>query len=154
MVQFYFLSVLTGLLAGCILFFKTETAAQKEESSEEDISFLEEKEPSFAGIFSPDSFFYTGMFRLVFGILCIVIAFLVLISPVSGVFLLGDLFPAIVSFAAGASILVDYYVENSDTELKLPELVEFCIVDCRRYLGIICIIVSFVHFIIPGVLFF
>ena len=154
MVQFYFLSVFMNLLAGCILFFKTNTELQKDASAEEDISFLEEKEPSFAKIFAPDSFFFAGIFRMIFGIVLVLVAFLVLISPYGGVFLFGDLIPSVVLVAAGASILIDYYIENSDTELKLPELFEFLLIDCRRYLGLVCIIVGVIHFILPGVLFF
>lgn len=154
MVQFYFLSVFVNLLAGCILFFKANTVLQKEASSEEDISFLEEKEPSFAKIFAPDSFFFAGIFRMVLGIVAVLVAFLVLISPYGGVFLFGDLVPAVILLAAGVALLIDYYIENSDTELKLPELLEFLLIDCRRYLGLICMIVGIIHFILPGVLFF
>lgn len=154
MVQFYFLSVFVNLLAGCILFFKTNTVPQKDLSAEEDISFLEEKEPSFANVFAPDSFFFAGSFRMIFGIAVVLVAFLVLISPYGGVFLFGDLVPAVVLFAAGAALLIDYYVENSDTELRLPELFEFLLIDCRRYLGIVCMVVGVIHFILPGVLFF
>lgn len=155
MVQFYFLSVACSLLLGCILFFhKSSVQKDDTEGSESDISFLDEKPVSFASLFSQDSFFTSPVFQLILGSVSIITALLILLSPFGGVFLFGDLIPALSCVLGGAALLVNYYSENSSSEIKLPELLNLLLVEWKGYVGIFCIAVSIIHFIIPGVLFF
>ncbi|MBQ1949024.1 MAG: hypothetical protein II367_02570 [Treponema sp.] len=155
MVQFYFLSVACSLILGFILFFQKKTNQKNEsENPESDISFLDEKSASFASLFTSESFFSSYVFQLVIGSLSIITALFILLSPYNGVFLFGDLIPAIACAFGGAAVLVNYYIENSSSELKLPEFLNLFLVEWKEYVGVFCIVVSVIHFIIPGVLFF
>ncbi|MCR5495897.1 MAG: hypothetical protein K6F15_09695 [Treponema sp.] len=154
MVQFYFLSVLSSLLLGFILFFQKVDDGQENQKKEDDLSFLDEKSSSFSSLFTTDSFFTSSLFHLILGALSVISALLTLLSPYSGVFFFGDLLISLACFFGGASILVNYYIESSSSEVKLPDLLSLLLVDGKKYLGIFCIVVSIIHFVIPGVVFF
>ena len=50
-------------------------------------------------------------------------------------------------------MLINSYFEDSITDLKLNDMIKFIIIDCRKYVGLISIIVGIIHFVVPGVIF-
>ena len=91
--------------------------------------------------------------QFVLGCSGIIVSVMLLLSPFSGIFLFGDLIPAIVCLAASVSMLINSYFEDSITDLKLNDMIKFIIIDCRKYVGLISIIVGIIHFVVPGVIF-
>lgn len=125
MMQVYFLSVLLNAVAGAILIM---------------------------GSNRPDSLFSNKSFRLAIGILTAVIGFLklfVIVQP--DIIIIGDLLPAIAGVAAGANILIDYCREFSSVEINLSEFFTKLFVYGKKYVGILCVIVSVLHFLIPRI---
>lgn len=170
MLQFYFLSVFLNLLVGFILFFgKNNVKEPVEDSSEEerknpddDISFLDtdyrgvklpHQKKTVDGMFSRNSVLNDKLFQLVLGILTIFVAIVKFLSAVNGIPFLGDLLPALTGLLGGAAVLLEYYVENGSAELELPAFLQLVFVDYQKYVGLACMIVAVVHFIVPGVLF-
>ncbi len=156
MIQFYVLSVVLNFLVGCMLFLKNVASSDSEEVSEpgaDDMEFLDERSDGFAQLFSANSFLRTPVFMLCMGILCVLVAVLKVLSPVNGIFLFGDLFPALAGLAGGISLLVDYYAENSTVDAEIPDILHILLIDFQKYVGIACIAISAVHFLLPGVLF-
>lgn len=154
MEQFYCLSVMLNILIGFILFFKDKVVNSDENSEkEDDVSFLEDKHGTFEELFSEKSFLSSSKVQLILGCSGILVAIMLLLSPYSGIFLFGDLLPAIACLAGASSILVSYYFDDSLSDLKLNDMIKFIIIDCRKYVGLISIIVGIIHFIVPGVVF-
>ena len=167
MLQFYFLSVLLNLLVGLVLFYgKKEESASVFDSSvfnkDQDLSFLDEdyqpekkdtKQNVLEKLFGKESFTSDKLFQLVLGILSVFVAIIKLLSAVKGVPFFGDLFPALAGILGGAAILLNYCMENASTEIKLPEWLNMILVDWQKYLGIACMVVAVIHFVLPGVLF-
>ncbi len=169
MLQFYFLSVFLNLLVGFILFFgdsseqeaKTEVEENKK-NPDDDISFLDtdyrgvklpHQKKSVNGMFSKSSVLNDKLFQLVLGILTIFVAVVKLLSAVNGIPFLGDLLPALAGLLGGAALLFHYYVENSSADLELPPFLQKVFIDNKKYIGLSCMIVAVIHFIVPGVLF-
>lgn len=126
MMQFYFLSVLLNLLIGIALFF----------SNNEKIALVNDK-----------------IFQIVVGSLSIFVSLVKLLSPVNGVLFLGDLLPVLAGFAGGAALLVSYYSEKKAEKIDLPELVNKIFIENKSYIGIACMAIAVIHFIVPSVLF-
>ncbi len=168
MLQFYFLSVLLNLLVGLVLFFgvKDENAElhTSAEKKDEDLSFLDEDyQPNNNGnkhkqsikdkFFGKDSFTNDKLFQLVLGVLSVFVAIIKLLSAVNGVVFFGDLFPALAGFLGGAAILLNYFIENATTEINLPKWLNTILIDWQKYVGIACMVIAIIHFVLPGVLF-
>ena len=154
MEQFYFLAVLLNILIGFILFYKDKALSCEDTlEKDDDVSFLEEKHGTFEDLFSEKSFLTSSKVQFVLGCSGIIVSVMLLLSPFSGIFLFGDLIPAIVCLAASVSMLINSYFEDSITDLKLNDMIKFIIIDCRKYVGLISIIVGIIHFVIPGVIF-
>lgn len=154
MAQFYFLSVLMNILAGLILVFGINLAAQKfddefdEESSEKPSS--ESKVIKTFGELGLDS----PGFRMVVGILCIFVALMKLLSVFrNDVPLIGDLLPAFAGFVGGASILLEYYVASTEMDISINENVQKVFIDSRKTIGYFCFGAALLHFVFPQVLF-
>lgn len=123
MMQVYFLSVLLNALAGIIL---------------------------IKGNNSEGSLLSNRQVRLVIGVLAVVVGFLKLFIVVQpDIIILGDLLPVIAGVAGGANILIDYYREYTTVEISLNAFFEKLFVSGRKYVGIICIIISVLHFLFP-----
>ncbi len=158
MLQFYFLSVLLNILTGLVLFFN-----DKDKVSEDDLTVLEDENEAsvksgvktslFSKFFGKGSYTDDEMFYLVLGCLSIFTALIKLLSAVSGIAFLGDLFPAVAGFAGGASVLIMYFQLRSTVALDINSTLEFILVESRKVVGIICLVVGIIHFIVPGVLF-
>ena len=122
MEQFYFLAVLLNILIGFILFYKDKTLSCGDTLEQDDeVSFLEEKHGTFEDLFSEKSFLTSSKVQFVLGCSGIIVSVMLLLSPFSGIFLFGDLIPAIVCLAASVSMLINSYFEDSITDLKLNE---------------------------------
>ncbi len=92
-------------------------------------------------------------FALVIGLLCLVTGIFKFISPVRGVPFFGDFLPALALVFAAACNLLDYYNSTTTVGLTLPKILESVLVTNRRYAGIIILIIAFLHFLLPGLLF-
>ncbi|MBQ0168121.1 MAG: hypothetical protein KBT02_13530 [Treponema sp.] len=123
MMQVYFLSVLFNAAAGLIL---------------------------ITGERSNDTLLSNKSFRLVTGICTLVTGFLKLfIIAQPDIIILGDLLPAVAGLAGGANILIDYYREYTTVEISLSAFFHKLFITGRKYVGIICIIISVLHFLFP-----
>lgn len=167
MLQFYFLSILLNVLAGLVFVYTQE----KDFPESIDFSVSEEEDVNKALEVSDDadselnpanpkkgilalSFLDDKVFRLVIGILSGLVGVLKLLSPIQfDIAIVGDLIPALAGIAACLSLFVEYYQNNSNVEISLPENLNAIFVEGRKYLGIFCIIAGVLHFIFPRVLF-
>lgn len=123
MMQVYFLSVLMNAVAGLLL---------------------------IVGVSNTGSVFSNKSFRLSTGILTVLTGFLKLfIVAQPDIIIFGDLLPAAAGIAGGANILIDYYRDYSSVEVNLSEFFTKLFVAGRKYVGIICCIVSLLHFLFP-----
>ena len=175
MLQFYFLSILLNVIAGLILVYATDFTSKNPvlpdaKKSDFDVSDLDgedsdkntetegddsvfDKRLSFA-INSKGTFFDDMTFRLVVAILSGLVGILKLLSTIQNdVPVIGDLIPALAGLAACFALLVEYYIQKSTTEVKLPSVLNTVFISGRKYLGIFCIIAGVLHFIFPRVLF-
>ena len=152
MLQFYFLSVLLNILVGLVLFFG-------DASSSEDSDLLEEtetdarKQTFFLRFFGKGSFTDEAMFYLVVGGLSVFVGFIKLLSAVNGPAFFGDLFPSVAGFLGGIAVLILYFEKKSSVSLELNHVFNLILIESRKYLGLGCIAVALMHFVLPGVLF-
>ncbi len=167
MLQFYFLSVLFNLFVGLILFYGKNIHEKKIVPAKEgeDLSFLDEdfkpgekndapENPNFfKKLFGNINIESDSLFYLVVGVLSVFVAIIKLLSPVKGIAIFGDLFPAVTGILGGGVVLFNYFSENSSTEIKLPSFFNKLFVEFQKYIGIACVVVAIIHFIIPGALF-
>ncbi len=178
MLQFYFLSILLNSLAGLIFVYSQKKefsdfggdssitggdidspdgSAQDPLSADalsDGDSDGDHSGKSAAGGILALSFLDDGAFRLVVGILSGLVGVLKLLSPIQyDIPIVGDLIPAVAGISACGSLLIEYYQNNSDIEIHLPEPITVFFTEGRRYLGIFCLIAGVLHFIFPRVLF-
>ncbi len=134
MVQFYFLSVVFNFLAGyALIFAKREPKGTKLDSLLELL-----KDP---------------VLRLVLGVLCATIGFLKLLTVMRGDLpILGDFLPALVGMAAGFTLLLEFYRNNTTVTTDLLEKLDHIFIVNSRFVGIAAIVVSILHFLFPTLL--
>lgn len=157
MIQFYVLSILVNLFVGLYLYLsdgsQEESADYAIDSENENEKTESVKKPGFKKFFfGPGSVTDDSLFLLVFGGLALFISLVKLFSPVDGIVVFGDLFPVLAGICCGVSLLLEYFDEGEAS--SLPGFLQIIFVDFKRILGLVCVVVSLVHFIIPGVLFF
>lgn len=134
MLQFYFLSILTNAVTGCILFF------------------TDENDDSKAGAFY--QVLKNEKFSLVMGVVTFVTGFFKLLTVVPGdVPVVGDLIPAVCGLLGGFALLYYYYSSKSEKGLTSPKFLQKIILEGKKYLGLVCMIAAGLHFIFPAVLF-
>ena len=171
MLQFYFLSVLLNLLVGLILFYSkdiSDSAAAVDEETEvlenDEFSDLQvdgvssgEKKSKVSGIFAKffgnGSFTDDAMFYLITGALAVFVGIIKLLSAVNGPAFFGDLIPALAGIAGGASVLIKYFEMKSSMSLEMKPFLNLILVESRKYVGIACMVIALLHFVLPGVLF-
>ncbi len=145
MAQFYFLSVLLNILAGLILIYGKNLA---------DESFEDENQITKTGISFGVLDFDSTTFRLIVGILSIFVAIMKIISVFrNDVPIIGDILPVFAGFAAGASILIEYYISTTSEDESITGNIYKVFIGSRKYIGIGCIVIGILHFIFPQVLF-
>jgi hypothetical protein len=136
MLQFYFLSVFANLLAGLTL-----TA-----------DYFAERFGSFAPL---KELFSKGSVRAGVGIGAFVVGFLKLLirSTPTDVPVVGDLLPAVAGLAMGAAILLGSLRERARVGDGKVSNLEQAVMRYRVPLGIAGLVVSVLHFLLPGALF-
>ena len=136
MYQFYFLSILTNILAGITLAFDRMDGRLR-----------------LHKVFNPDLFRHAG-FRLGLGVITFVTGFLKLLSVTPGTPpVVGDLFPAVMGLLLGFALSFQYYQER--TEVQSSTVVSLDKVFGRHgaNLGIVGVVAGVLHFFLNRVLF-
>jgi hypothetical protein len=134
MMQIYFLSIFSNILAGYTL-----------------ISEDNKNTPVIKIGFS----FQDETVKLILGILSIAAGILKLLSPVGVILILGDLFPAFTGIAAGFILCFDFYQKHttiSEKGEKKAGFIEF-LSQNRKVAGFAAIAAAVSHFLFPGVFF-
>lgn len=148
MVQFYFLSVLLNILVGIILIIS-------DNSAELDSSELTSSKSNLLNSLENDSLLLNETFDIIVGIICTFIGFLKLFfiySNSTKIIIFGDFFPAVFGLISGLILVLDFY-SKSVKENELPSFVETIFFAYKKYFGCCSILIGFLHFIFPGVLF-
>ncbi|MCQ2240593.1 hypothetical protein [Treponema sp.] len=163
MAQFYFLSVLMNILAGLVLVFGINLVSQKYDGELDSSDSFDDELDDFSEESSSESkvkktFGELGLdspsFRMVIGILCVFVAVMKILSVFrNDVPVIGDLLPAVAGLLGGASILLEYYIYSTDTEIGISENVQKVFIDSRKGIGYFCFAVALLHFVFPQVLF-
>ena len=176
MLQFYFLSVLLNVMAGLILVYAkdftkgTSLAAGAEGSDDDDMfsddlsadaadddALADEEAPAdgeSTKLFADGSFMNDSLFRMVVGILALMVGVLKIASPIQNdAPVVGDLVPALANIVAAAALLLEFYANKLSTGITLPFFLQGMFVTGRRYLGVFCIIAGVMHFIFPRIMF-
>lgn len=123
MLQFFFLSVLLNLITGFILV--------NSEKKYVELPFIENK-----------------TFELVLGILCVATGIMKLFVVVNTkVAIFGDFVPAVAGIAGGFALLIQYINQN------FPEWIQRIFVANKYFVGIVCMAVALIHFVVPGAMF-
>lgn len=130
MLQFYFLSIVSNLLAGLAL------------SSD----WISRRIPSLAAI---ENALSARRAKLILGLASLLVGVGTLLVPVEGAVIIGDLFPSFAGMAMGVALLFEFFrqeavlpVEHSDKAEKLP-------VGYRTTLGMLGIAAAVLHFFLP-----
>jgi uncharacterized membrane-anchored protein len=134
MLQFYFLSIVTNALAGYILI----------SSGNDDGPFV------FKSGFSLKD----ETFRLVVGIVTLLIGLMKILSVVEGDLpIIGDIVPAVAGILSGFILVFEYYrsrtsMESSENVAKIDSL----LVANKKVIGTIALVAAVLHFLFPRVL--
>ncbi|MDR3192606.1 MAG: hypothetical protein LBT87_06030 [Treponema sp.] len=131
MIQLYFLSILFDAAAGFVL-LKGDSGDESSLETEFRFSFRSET------------------FRLLLGILTIVVGLLKLLSPVEGnIPVLGDLIPALAGLGAGFVILVGYYQSQSSLDDTRGSKITGTVSRNRKWVGFAALGAAAIHFLFP-----
>ncbi len=134
MVQIYFLSILSIVLAGLIL-------------SAEHYS---ERFPGFSGI--RDFFSGKPALRVAVGVISFLTGFLKLLTVTRGdIPVVGDLLPALTGLALGFAVLFERYTEKTTVSSNAIDTVGKVLLRHKTIYGSAGIIVAVLHFLLPGV---
>lgn len=133
MFQFYLLSVIINFFAGI--------AAASD--------FLTEKIQGLKGM--GEAFSRPGM-KIFLGLCAFIIGIMKLIIPVR-VPVAGDLIPAIMGLVLGITLMADFYKSKSDVTSETTTALQKIFLGQKSFFGILGIMVAFLHFIFPRVLF-
>ena len=133
MLQFYFLSILANILAGLTL--ASESLAAR-----------------FPGFAPFRELLSRRAYRAALGVLAAAVGFLKLLlrSSTADVRVVGDLVPALVGMAMGASLVLQAVREKAD--LPAGSRLERAALAWRVPLGIVGIVTGVLHFLVPGAL--
>jgi|SRR5574344_104254 uncharacterized membrane protein YkgB len=146
MAQFYFLSVLLNILIGLILVYGTDLTKENDLSSEKDVAKKNDK------LFGNISCFESRSFRLVLGVLSLLVGILIILSPFrNDIPVIGDLLPALTGLVSGASLLLEYYLGSAVETSNIPGKVRQILIDGRKYIGVACLVAGLLHFTFPQV---
>lgn len=130
MLQFYFLSIVSNLLAGLSLC--SDWIAQRIPSM-----------VSFAAALS------ARRAKLVNGLSSLLVGFGTLFVPVEGPLIIGDLFPSVVGMAMGIALLFGVFRQDAVLPAERPEKQERPPVGYRTTLGMLGIAAAVLHFFLP-----
>ncbi len=167
MTQFYFLSILFNIIAGLILVYgenfcadinstEVSTATDEKADAFEDKAKKENafiKKANIEAISKKFDNLNNEILRLVTGILCVFVGLMKLLSVYrNDIPVIGDLVPVIAGFAGGASLLLEYFIIHSTTNIELTDNVKKVFIDSRKYIGLFCLLAGILHFIFPQVI--
>lgn len=171
MAQFYFLSILFNVAAGLILVYgsklsdlkqieekevqvkKNVKKSRKKTTAPEEEAGEGKGASNAFGSFKNAPFLNDRTMRLVIGVLCGFVGLMKLLSVFKGdVPVVGDIIPAVAGLLAGASLILEYYMNTTTEPLSVSESVVVLLVDSRKYIGLFCLLAAVLHFIFPGVL--
>ena len=142
MIQFYCLSVLLNVLTGLIILDSGGAAADADPAT---VSASEQYR-----LFGSESFVHDELFRLVLGVLTAFVGVLKFLPFASDdIPLLGDFFPALAGLIGGGCIFISYLTDKRGKAFELPTLFRTVFAEHRRIIGIGCVVVAVVHFLIP-----
>ena len=133
MLQFYFLSIVLNALAGYLLITADEDGVLEFKSG---FSLKDET------------------FRLIVGILSILIGLLKILSVVKGDMpVIGDLLPALTGFLSGFILIVEYYRSRSSLDIsEQSEKIDRLLLKNKKIIGVAALIAAALHFLFPTVL--
>ena len=136
MIQFYLLAVVINVLGALFLIYG------------KDLTLKEDADTSSASkkILGLDD----ELVRFVCGIIAAFTGLIKLLSPYSGIILLGDLIPSAACFSLGASLLIEYYICKTSSE-NVPENIQGIFLSSRKIIGYACLGSAILHFIMPQV---
>lgn len=127
MLQFYFFSIVLNFLSGLVLIFM---GSEKNELC----------------------IFQTKVSRLILGIATFVVGFFKLISVIrTDILIVGDLLPALFGLLAGFTLLLDYYVHETSSEIPVTHGFLAFFTTGQKYIGIGAIIFAVLHLLFPYV---
>jgi hypothetical protein len=136
MIQFYFLSILFNAVVGYLL--AMEDRGTDTSSLEASFRFSVKNET----------------FRLILGILTMLMGLLKILSSVQGdVPVIGDLIPALTGMASGFILAFDYYQGHSSLNEEKSEKLSRILGKNRRWIGFAAMASAALHFLFPSVLF-
>ncbi len=132
MMQIYFLSIILNLITGFVLFYTSE------------------KNTKIKNL----TLFENQVLILILGCLSFIIGIVKLFCVAKdGIAVFGDFIPALCGIVGGAALLIHYYSDNSNVELKLPDFLNKLLFDYSFIIGIVCMCSAILHFFFPGALF-
>jgi len=135
MEQLYFLSIVLNGFAGFLFLFGDLGGDDSAEGS---------KKLAFVG----------SGFRLIMGILALIVGILKLLYPME-VLIFGDLLPSLAGMIAGFMLVYGFYRERSshvDSEEKINRFGEV-ILHYKKAIGIVLLVAALLHFLLPRALF-
>jgi len=130
MLQFYFLSIVSNLLAGLSL--SGDWIAQKIHG------------------FAPIAAALSGRSaKLISGLASMLVGFGTLFVPVEGPLIIGDLFPSVMGMAMGIALLFEVFRQDAVLPVERSEKTERPPVGYRTTLGMLGIAAAVLHFFLP-----
>lgn len=135
MEQLYLLSIIANSLAGLV--FIAEHLSEK-------IAFLK----------TVEGFFKNFGVRIILAFTIILIAMIKLVWPFYGIPFIGDFFPMIAGLVMGFTLIFDFLRSKSDVNTEALVLLDKLFLKNKFFIGIGALIVSFLHFLLPGVVIF
>ncbi len=138
MMQFYFLSIVSNLVAGFALL----------------LDLKEGEEEKFAFIGQLRELLQNESTRLVIAIISILAGVFKILSVVRlDIPIIGDLFPALTGISAGLALLYDRYAHSTSLNIEAKPFLKSLFITHKKWLAYACFASSLLHFLFPQVLF-
>jgi len=106
------------------------------------------------GKFFSSEGFTDPRFRLVLGLFTFIVGFLKLIFVFNGLPILGDLIPALGGMVLGFILILFFYLDRASIKTDNLVKMEEIFIGNAGVFGVAGIIISVVHLVLPGVIFF
>jgi hypothetical protein len=135
MEQMYFLSIIVNSLAGLVLIA---------EHLSEKVAFLK----------SIEGFFKNFGVRIILSFALILVAMIKLVWPFYGIPFIGDLLPMTAGLVMGFTLIFDFMRSKSDVHTEALVLLDKLFLKNKFFIGIGALLISFLHFLLPGVVIF
>ena len=137
MIQFYFLSIFCNIVAGYVLISNKSKKEQDADNNAIGAALSTNKDT----------------LHLILGILSIITGLFKLLSAVQGdVPVIGDLIPALFGFAAGFTLVFEYYRTIATVDADKYDALELFLAHNKRRIGFLAIGSGILHFLFPQAL--